>query len=159
MAQLLVGDRIGREGRLAVGCSAAVFDPSGRSVLLIRRVDNGLWAVPGGYMESGESFTEACAREVFEETGLTVKVGRLISVYTNPHALLVYPDGNRWQLVVLHFEAFTVAGDLTRNSEASEISYFTQSEAAHLKLGRLDDLRIDDTFAFTGSAFIRDTIF
>lgn len=159
MPQLLLGDRIAREGRLGIGCSAAVFDSSGQRLLLIRRADNDLWAVPGGYMEPGESLSEACAREVLEETGLTVTVGRLISVYTTPHALLVYPDGNRWQLVVLHFEAFAQNGDLTPNAEASEICYFTQSETANLELGRLDHLRIDDAFAFTGIAFIRDSIF
>jgi ADP-ribose pyrophosphatase YjhB (NUDIX family) len=159
MAQLLFGDRIAREGRLGVGCSAAVFDPSGQLLLLIRRADNGLWAVPGGYMEPGESFTEACAREVLEETGLTVRIGRLISIYTNPHALLVYPNGNRWQLVIMHFEAFPEAGDLTNNAEASEARYFTQAEAGKLELGRMDHLRIADAFAFGGTTFVHDTMF
>lgn len=57
---------------------------------------NGQWCVPGGYMESGESVTEACVREVFEETRLRVEVKGLVGVYTSPHYLLEYPDGHRW---------------------------------------------------------------
>ena len=96
MVKIIQAERAGKNGRLAVGCSAAVFDKNKERILLIRRADNGKWAVPGGYMDAGEDFSEACAREVYEETGLRVEVKRLISVYTNPHLLLEYPDGNRW---------------------------------------------------------------
>jgi ADP-ribose pyrophosphatase YjhB (NUDIX family) len=51
-------------------------------MLLVRRSDNGRWAVPGGYMEPGGAFTEACAREVLEETGLHVRVGKLVGEET-----------------------------------------------------------------------------
>jgi ADP-ribose pyrophosphatase YjhB (NUDIX family) len=105
MVNVIRGERVCQQGRLAVGCSAAVLDPTGQKILLIRRSDSGWWAVPGGYMEAGETFTEACAREVLEETGLSVQVGQLVAVYTSPHVRLDYPDGNRLQLVVLHFAA------------------------------------------------------
>ena len=65
--KIIEGEYIAKLGQLAVGCSAAVFDSSHHRVLLIRRMDTGRWAVPGGYMQAG-------AREVFEETGLHVKV-------------------------------------------------------------------------------------
>lgn len=55
-------------------------------------------------MEPGKSLTEACVREVLEETGLKVVTQRLISTITNPHWLLEYPNGNRRQYVILHFE-------------------------------------------------------
>ena len=156
MATLRVGERIAREGRIAVGCSAAVFDQTGQRILLIRRADNDLWAVPGGYMDSGKSLTEACAREVREETGLVVTVERLISVYTNPHALLEYPDGNRWQLVVLHFEARYAGGQLAGSDEAVEVRYFSQLETHALTMGTFDRLRTDDAFAFQERTIVRD---
>jgi len=156
MAKVIAGERIGKQGRLAIGCSAAVFDASRQRLLLIRRADNGRWAVPGGYMEAGESMTEACTREVLEETGLCVKVKRLISVYTNPHLLLEYPDGNRLQLVVLHFDAEPIGGDLSRSDESSELNFFSQTEALQLDVGPLDRLRIMDAFTAQERAIIRD---
>lgn len=155
MVNVISGNRVGKQGQLAVGCSAAVFDDQ-QKILLIRRVDNGLWAVPGGYMEAGESLTEACIREVWEETGLNVQVQRLISVYTNPHLLLEYPDGNRWQLIVLHFAAKPIRGEIRTSNESSEVQYFTQSEAQDLPMNPFDQLRIADTFAGSNTTLIRD---
>jgi 8-oxo-dGTP pyrophosphatase MutT (NUDIX family) len=68
------GDRVGREGRLSVGCAAAIFDQTQERLLLTRRTDNARWCLPGGRMESGECAAECCAREVLEETGLEVEV-------------------------------------------------------------------------------------
>ncbi len=156
MAKVIAAERIGREGRLAIGCSAAILDESRQRILLIRRADNQHWAVPGGYMEAGENLTEACAREVLEETGLRVKVKRLISVYTNPHLLLEYPDGNRLQLVVLHFDAEPLDGKLRPSNESPELKFFSQAEALHLDIGPLDRWRIKDAFTLQEVAIIRD---
>ena len=56
-------------------------------------------------MEPGESAEEACVREVEEEMGLHVEVTHLIGIYTTPHRIVAYADGNRYQLVALSFEA------------------------------------------------------
>jgi ADP-ribose pyrophosphatase YjhB (NUDIX family) len=65
MTQVFYGPRLSKQGKIRLGCSAAIFDESGR-ILLTRRADNGQWCLPGGRMESGESAAEACEREVFE---------------------------------------------------------------------------------------------
>ena len=88
MSMLNIGDRIGREGKLSPGASALIFDQSTGNVLLTRRQDNGRWCLPGGGMDPGESAAEACIREVFEETGLEVKVKRLVGIYTSPDILI-----------------------------------------------------------------------
>ena len=59
---------------------AAVFDHEGR-MLLIQRKDNGLWAMPGGAFEVGETPAEGACREAWEETGLRVEAVGLSGVY------------------------------------------------------------------------------
>jgi 8-oxo-dGTP pyrophosphatase MutT (NUDIX family) len=107
-------------------------------------------------MEAGENFLEACAREVFEETGLQVQVKRLISIYTNPHLLLEYPDGNRWQLVILHFEAEVINGVLSQSDELTALQFYTPAEIANLEMGLLDRFRVSDAFADQAGTIIRN---
>ncbi|MBN1136544.1 MAG: NUDIX domain-containing protein [Anaerolineae bacterium] len=159
MVQFIHGERIGRLGRIAVGCSAAILDPTGTKILLVHRADNNRWAVPGGFMEPGESAAEASAREVLEETGLQVRVGRLIAVYSNPNILLEYPDGNRYQIIALYFAAEPVGGELRPSSETTEVGYFSQDEIERLEMGRFDRQRVADAFARQEAAFIRDSWF
>jgi len=157
MVDFIHGERIGKLGRLAVGCSAGILDPTGDKILLVRRADNGRWAVPGGYMEPGESAAEASAREVLEETGLQVRVGRLIAVYSNPNILIEYPDGNRYQIVALYFAAEPIGGELRSSSETTEVGYFSPGEVERLEMGKFDRQRVADAFARQETAFIRDS--
>jgi ADP-ribose pyrophosphatase YjhB (NUDIX family) len=157
MATVIAGDRVGKQGRLAIGCSAAIFDRERQKVLLTQRVDNGRWCVPGGFMEPGESMTEACVREVFEETGLHTRVVRLISVYTNPHLLLTFSDGNAWQMVVLHFEAEPIDGVLGISDETTACAYFARADIDELDMAVLDRLRVLDAFDAGTMTIVRDT--
>jgi ADP-ribose pyrophosphatase YjhB (NUDIX family) len=155
MAKMIHGERVGKHGRLAVGCSASIFDLTRQKILLIRRTDNSRWSVPGGYMEPGESVAEACAREVWEETGPHVRVGRLISVYSTPHILLEYSDGNRIRLVILHFEAEPTEGELCIGGETTEIGYFALADTEQMEIGEMDRLRIADAFAAQTATMVR----
>ena len=104
MSKLIFGERIGRTATLRPGSSAIIFDTTRENILLTRRSDNGRWCLPGGGMDAGESASEACVREVLEETGLAVRVTRMVGVYTSPDLIIEYPDGNRVQPVA--FEAW-----------------------------------------------------
>ena len=88
MNTISFGDRIGKEGVLRVGASALIFDEAREKILMTQRSDNGRWCLPGGGMDPGESASETCIREVMEETGLQIRVTRLIGVYTTPDMLI-----------------------------------------------------------------------
>ena len=134
MTQVLFGPRLGREGKLRVGCSATIFDEKREKVLLTQRTDNGHWCLPGGGMESGESAAEACDREVWEETGLKVRAKRLIGVYSNPDQLVIYPDGNKAFFVVMSFEAEIIEGDLGLSNETTDFGYFSLAEMENMPI-------------------------
>ena len=155
MSKTTYGERIGKLGQILVGCSAVIFDETRQTVLLTRRADNGQWCLPSGHMEAGESAVETCLREVTEETGLSVQVKRLVGVYTNPHRLLEYPDGNKFQLVALNFEAEIVGGELTTSNETTEFGYFSLPEIYGLDMLPVHIERIEDTFKGQPQAFMR----
>ncbi len=158
MAKITYGDRVGRDGKLGVGCSAFVLDPANLKVLLVKRSDDRRWAVPGGYMESGETLQEACEREVWEETGVRVQATNLVTVYSDPNILLEYPDGNKWQLVVMHFMARLVDGTPARGDETTDAGYFSLEETMRMNIGEFDRQRIDDGFAYTGTTFVKSDL-
>jgi len=155
MARLEHGERIGKTAALHVGCAAVIFDATGEKILLTRRADNGAWCLPGGGMEAGESAEEACVREVWEETGLTVTVTRLIGVYSSPHRITVYNDGNRFQFMSLAFEARIVAGTPGLSDEVTAVGFFTRSEITAINLMENHRERVADAYARQAAAFIR----
>ncbi len=144
MTQVLFGERISRQGKIRLGCSAAIFDEQGR-IFLTRRADNDQWCLPGGGMDAGESAAEACEREVWEETGLRVHVQRLVGVYSHPDQLVVYPDGNMAHIVALHFEAKILSGVPVLSQETTDFGYFTLEEVAQLEMFGRHRERIIDT--------------
>ena len=115
-------------------CAGAVIrDASGR-LLLVRRghePSSGLWSLPGGRVEPGESAAAAAAREVREETGLDVAVGPLLATV---------PIGD---YLVHDFAATVVGGTLRPGDDATDARWCTVDEASLLPLspGLMDELR------------------
>lgn len=142
--EVLYGPRLGKEGQIRIGCSAVIFDEKREKVLLTQRADNGRWCVPGGGMESGESAAEACEREVWEETGLKVRVMRLVGVYSNPDQLVIYPDGNKAFFVVMSFEAEILSGELGLSNETTAFGYFSLEEMGSMPIHAMHKTRVED---------------
>src|SRR3954462_5491142 len=154
--QILRGNRIGRGTSLMVGAAAVIFESVQREkILLTRRSDNGKWCLPGGRMESGESISETCVREVREETGLHVEVRKLVGVYTSPDWIVQYKDGNRHQLVAMCFICEIVGGELGLSNETTEFGWFTPQQIATMDLVEHHAQRIADALADRTEAFIR----
>ena len=87
-------------------------------IVLIRRSNEpfeGSWALPGGFVEVGESVERAAVREVEEETGLAVELVRLVGVYSRPDR---DPRGHNVSVAYL---ARRVSGELAAGTDASEV--------------------------------------
>jgi 8-oxo-dGTP pyrophosphatase MutT (NUDIX family) len=143
-----------RATQLRVSAGAIVRDPDGR-VLLQRRSDNGLWGVPGGGVELGETLHAAIVREVLEETGLRVAVERLIGVYSDPTFQVVrYPDGNVPQYVTMLFVCRMLGGSFQTCHETLELQYFDPSKLPD-DLVSTHRIYLEDAAADRPDAFIR----
>jgi 8-oxo-dGTP pyrophosphatase MutT (NUDIX family) len=117
-------ERVGTELLWLPGVSAVVVDGDGR-VLLGRRADNGRWAVVSGILEPGEQPAAAAAREVLEETGVTVEVAGLAATTTDDH-VVVYPNGDRAQYLDLTFACRYVEGTArVADDESTDVGWFS----------------------------------
>ncbi len=148
--KIIQGERVGRLGRVMVGCSAVVFDPDDPAherVLLTQRADNRRWCLPGGQLEAGERVAEACLRELLEETGAQGRISHLIGVYSNPDYLLEYADGNRYHLIGLCFAVELTGGVLRLSDETLAYGYFTQAQIAAMDVLETHRERLADAFA------------
>ena len=154
MTQILYGDRIARQGRIRLGCSAAIFDAH-RRVLLTKRQDNGQWCLPSGGVEPGESVAEACEREVLEETGLSVRVKRFVGVYSHPDQLTVYSETDKFQIIALHFEAEITGGELGLSNETTAAGFFSVQEMETMPMHGKHKERVEDALVNQKEAFIR----
>jgi 8-oxo-dGTP pyrophosphatase MutT (NUDIX family) len=155
MARLIYGERIAKQGKLSIGCSAALFDESRTKLFLTQRSDNGRWCLPGGHMDAGESVAETCIREVLEETGLQVTVAHLIGVYSSPDRILTYADGNQYHNVALHFAVEIEGGTLGLSNETTAYGYFTAAEIEQLDVMDHHRERIVDSFNDAVATYIR----
>jgi len=89
---------------------AGVIVRKDRAVLLQRRRDGGDWSLPGGAKELGESLEETARRELFEETGLTARTLRFVTVCSGPEFTHTYSNGDRIEHVAAIYEAIDVEG-------------------------------------------------
>jgi len=155
MAQYAYGERIGRTAQLKLGTSAIILGEAGDKILLTRRTDNGRWCLPGGAMDPGESMEECCIREVWEETGLAVRVVRLLGIYSTPHRVTYYEDGQRWQTVTTNFLVEITGGTLGVSNETTAVGFFSPQEMATMDIVDPHLERIQDFFSGQTTVFIR----
>jgi ADP-ribose pyrophosphatase YjhB (NUDIX family) len=118
---------------LVPAASAVVTDDGGR-ILLHRRRDNDMWALPGGVMELGESIADCAVREVREETGLEVEVVGVVGIYSDPKHVFAYDDGEVRQEFSICFACRIVQGEVAVSEESTEVRFFTPDEVADLPM-------------------------
>ncbi len=141
--------------RIQYGASAFILDGCGHLLLQLRQ-DNRHWAMPGGRQDVGESITQTCVREVFEETGFHVRVKRLIGIYSDPTQFLVarYPSGDVVQICNMCFECEIIGGQMVISPESLDIGFYAL-DALPQPMLITHKIRIQDALANAPHPFIR----
>ncbi|SDK18804.1 NUDIX hydrolase [Sediminibacillus albus] len=109
---------VGHEKVIMVVAGVLVFDQDDR-LLLHLRSDNRSWGLPGGYMEMGETVSDAARREVFEETGLRLGQLELFSIYSGSDKETTLENGDQVAMVQIWFTCSDFTGSLVRQNEES----------------------------------------
>ncbi|MET8760930.1 NUDIX hydrolase [Lentzea sp. NPDC004782] len=110
-----------------IRCVGAVVHDSNGRLLLVRRANppgEGMWSIPGGRVEPGETDEAAVTREVAEETGLSVTVGRLVGSVERPAPNGVY--------LIFDYECQVTSGVLRAGDDASDASWTDSATLATL---------------------------
>ncbi|MFX0092832.1 MAG: NUDIX hydrolase N-terminal domain-containing protein, partial [Candidatus Hodarchaeota archaeon] len=102
-----------------VGVNGAVFSKNGK-ILLEKRSDDGLWGVPGGWAEIGESPQESTKRELREETGLEIEVKEVVDIFTRLPGMYSQPHTSYHIL----FYCEIICGQLISSPESREIGFY-----------------------------------
>jgi ADP-ribose pyrophosphatase YjhB (NUDIX family) len=125
------------------------------AILLIRRTDNGNWALPGGAMELTESVGQAGIRETLEETGYEVEVTGLAGIYSDPKHVIHYTSNDevrREFSIVL--TARPVSGQPTTSAESSEVRWVQPHDLDGYPMDRSMRRRVDDYLGCEGPPVI-----
>ncbi|MFZ2525904.1 MAG: NUDIX hydrolase [Candidatus Ferrigenium altingense] len=108
--------------KMVIGSIPEWEDPEGENkILLCRRAiepRHGLWTLPGGFMENGETTAEAAIRETLEEANARIAIGDLYSMYSLPYINQVH----------LLFRAKLLDLDFSPGQESLEVRLFTEAE-------------------------------
>ncbi|WP_270889237.1 NUDIX domain-containing protein [Pedococcus sp. 5OH_020] len=128
---------------LVPAASAVVVDDRGR-IVLQRRRDNEMWALPGGAMEIGESVADCAIRETREETGLEVQVSAIVGIYSDPKHVFAYDNGEVRQEFSICVLARVSGGSIKVSDESHEVKAFAPEEIAELPMVPSIRLRISD---------------
>jgi ADP-ribose pyrophosphatase YjhB (NUDIX family) len=140
----LVGDE---EPLLFVGARCVAADEDGR-ILLIRRSDNGQWALPAGAMELGESLADCAARELREETGLVAVEWEPFAFYSGPRFTGTNMWGHTYQVFSTAFWIRRWTGALARMTEETTDAAYVPIDDLPERLSRSVRETLDDFVAF-----------
>jgi 8-oxo-dGTP diphosphatase len=131
--------------RAAIG--AIVFKDD--KILLVRRgkpPSEGMWAVPGGSLQLGETFQQAAEREIQEETGLTIKAREPVFTFD-----VIRRDDKgrvRFHYVVVDLIADYLAGEPKAGDDALEARWVSSQELKNLDVSKTTRRVLQERFGF-----------
>jgi len=112
------------------------------SILLVHRVDNDKWALPGGAVEVGESVAQTAVREVREETGIDIEVEGIVGIFSDPRHVIAYDDGEVRQQFAICLRGRAVGGRLANSSESTEVAWVPVADLDQLDMHPTQRLRL-----------------
>ncbi len=119
---------------------AVVLDEE-EEVLLVREKEDGLWTLPGGWVDVGESPSESVEREVKEESGYEVRAVRLLALWDrdkHPHPPIPF------HVYKLYFQCELLGGGpLAASTETEGVGFFSKDALPELSLGRVTSQQIE----------------
>jgi ADP-ribose pyrophosphatase YjhB (NUDIX family) len=116
------------------------------SILLVKERADGRWTLPGGWVDVGESPSEATVREVYEESGYRTRAVKLLALYDRrkhehpPHQYHIYK---------LFFQCEITGGEPTTSSETEGVGFFREDRLPELSVGRVTEAQIARFFEFS----------
>jgi ADP-ribose pyrophosphatase YjhB (NUDIX family)/ribosomal protein S18 acetylase RimI-like enzyme len=140
-------EMVGHHPLWLTGVTGVVRNRQGE-ILLGRRADNGMWALPSGVLDPGEQPAEGLLRELLEETRVEARVEAVTSVWTlDAHE---YPNGDRVQYLDICFLCTHVAGEpVVGDEESLEVGWFAPDRLPEPFMAR-SRVRLERALAFRG---------
>lgn len=127
----------------------AARGPAGE-ILLVRRRDTGVWELPGGRVDVGESVTDTACRETLEEAGVSVRITGLLGLYTDPGEVIRGLDGAVRQQFAAVFGAEVVDGTPRPDgSETDAVAWIAPDDVSELPVEPATRIRINHSVSAT----------
>jgi ADP-ribose pyrophosphatase YjhB (NUDIX family) len=120
---------------------AAVFRDD--RILMVQERSDGLWTLPGGYADVGDSPSLAIEREVHEESGFTVRASRMVALFDrnrHPHPPFGY---HIWKVFFL---CELLSGEARPSNETSDVGFFPENDLPPLSTGRISVRQVQHMF-------------
>jgi mutator protein MutT len=117
-----------------VGVGAVIVDGAARVLLVKRRFEPlaGQWSLPGGAVDVGETLEACVIREMAEETGLDVEVGRVIEVFDR---IMHDAEGRvQYHYVLVDYVCRPAGGTLTAASDVADVAWVAEGALAEFRL-------------------------
>jgi ADP-ribose pyrophosphatase YjhB (NUDIX family) len=128
-----------------VGVRGAVFDRSGRILMVREVVDENRWTLPGGWADVNQTPAQSVVREVFEESGYHVRAVKLAAVWDRARQA---QPATAFSVVRMFFVCTLEGGEAATSLETSEVGWFAEAEVpADLSMRRTLPHHISRMFA------------
>lgn len=112
-------------------------------ILLVREVSDGLWTLPGGWADPGQSPSEAVQKEIREESGFQARACKVLAVYDRDrHGAPPLP----WRVYKLFIRCELTGGEATHSIETDGVGFFAEDELPPLSLDRVAPSQIHRMF-------------